>query len=137
MVLEFGIVDLVKRAHLPGFGKPPTDGCRELPIRIAVAEARYGLIAPDPILIEWNIVRQTDDPIGPVIEQRAIGFGHTEEMADDQARKRLEEFDDDVAFALLAQPLDSRSDEFADEGFESLHALGRELLDWIQKSTKN
>ena len=61
-----------------------------------------------------------DNRLGPAVELCPILFGHSEVMCDDHRRQRLEQFGDDVAAAVGAQPLDALDDELAHLGLDRL-----------------
>ena len=55
------------------------------------------------------------------VELPAVGFWYAEVMCYDHRRQRLEQFGDDVAAAVRAQPLDALDDELTHLRFDRFH----------------
>ena len=64
--------------------------------------------------------------LGPAVELCPILLGHSEVVRDHHRRQRLEQFGDDVAAAVGAQPLDALDDELAHLGLHRLDLARRE-----------
>ena len=105
-----------------GLGAPPLDQRGEVGHHLAERVTEAVQRAGDAAL--GGVGR--DDRLGPPVELVAVLLGHAEVVRDDHRRQRLEQFGDDVAAAVGAQPLDALDDELADLRLDRLDLAGRE-----------
>ena len=101
--------------------------------RRSISAVKYAIISPSasPSVPSApanppSLVLRGDDRLGPAVELVAVLLGHAEVVRDDHRRQRLEQFGDDVAAAVGAQPLDALDDELAHLGLDGLDLPRRE-----------